>query len=221
MARFNARQRPSVTLVGAMSLDGKISTRTGDSRISSLKDLKALHKMRCSHDAVMIGVGTLLDDNPRLTVRRVKGKNPIRVIVDSTARTPSNARALSAEPPSVIVAVTSRASKARVDKLREAGVNVIYAGRSQVNLRTLLTRLHQLGIRSILLEGGGTLNWSMVSNRLVDNVNLTVAPFIIGGSQATTLVDGEGVGKIDHAITLKPISVTRQGDEIVLAYKVK
>ncbi|MGD0423505.1 MAG: 2,5-diamino-6-(ribosylamino)-4(3H)-pyrimidinone 5'-phosphate reductase [Candidatus Bathyarchaeia archaeon] len=221
MARSNASQRPSVTLVGAMSLDGKISTRTGDSRISSLKDLKILHKMRCSHDAVMIGVATLLKDNPRLTVRHVKGKNPIRIIVDSAARTPPNARILRTEPSGSIIAVTSRAPKERVRRLRQAGANVIYAGRSQVNLRTLLTRLHKLGIRSILLEGGGTLNWSMISDRLVDYIKLTVAPLIIGGSEATTLIDGEGVGRVDHAINLTPISITRQGREIVLVYKVK
>jgi len=220
MGRFN-NPRPSVTLIGAMSLDGKICTRTGDSRISSRKDLKTLHKMRCNHDAVMIGVATLLGDNPRLTVRHVKGKNPIRVIIDSKARTPPNARVLCAPPLRVIIAVTSRAPKERVDKLRQAGAKVIYAGRSQVNLRNLLTRLHQLKIKSILLEGGGTLNWSMISNKLVDNIKITVAPIIIGGSQATTLVDGDGVGKIEHAINLTPVNVTRQGEEIVLTYKVK
>jgi 2,5-diamino-6-(ribosylamino)-4(3H)-pyrimidinone 5'-phosphate reductase len=221
MAHWNTSPRPSVTLIGAMSLDGKISTRTGDSRISSLRDLKALHKMRCDHDAVMIGVGTLLRDDPRLTVRHVKGKNPIRVIVDSAARTPLNTRILRTGHPGVIVAVSSRASKSRVDRLRRAGATVIQAGRSQVNLRVLLKRLHQLGVRSILLEGGGTLNWSMISNQLVDEIKITVAPFIIGGGRATTLVDGEGVAKIDQAINLAPVSVRQQDGEITLTYKVK
>lgn len=204
-----------------MSLDGKISTRIGDSRISSQKDLKELHKMRRSHDAVMIGVDTLLEDNPRLTVRHVKGKNPIRIIVDSVARTPPNARTLRIEPGSVIIAVTRRAPKERIDKLRQTGASVICDGASQVNLKKLLTQLYQSGIRSLLLEGGGTLNWSMISNRLVDEVKLTIAPFIIGGSQATTLVDGEGVDGIDHAINLTPLSIMRQGQEVVLTYKVK
>ena len=119
------------------------------------------------------------------------------------------------------MAVSSHASKERVDRLRQAGANVIPVGRNKVNLRTLLTHLHQLGIRSILLEGGGTLNWSMVSNQLVDNIKLTVAPFIIGGSQATTLVDGDGVSKINRAIKFTPVSVRRQGEEIVLSYRVK
>ena len=220
MARLN-NQRPSVTLAGAMSLDGKIATRTGDSGISSPRDLRALHKVRSTHDAVMIGVRTLLHDDPCLTVRHVKGKSPIRIIVDSAARTPPNARIFRPGSPRVIVAVSSHASKGRVDRLRQAGANVIPAGRNKVNLRTLLTHLHQLGIRSILLEGGGTLNWSMVSNQLVDNIKLTVAPFIIGGSQATTLVDGDGVSKINRAIKFTPVSVRRQGEEIVLSYRVK
>jgi len=221
MVRLNTNPRPSVTLAGAMSLDGKISTRTGDSRISSLRDLRGLHKARRNHDAVMIGVGTLLHDNPRLTVRHVRGKNPIRIIVDSAARTPPNAHIFETGSPEVIVAVSNHASKERVNRLRRAGATVIMAGRYKVNLKTLLTRLRKLGIRSVLLEGGGTLNWSMISNHLVDKINLTVAPFIIGGNQATTLVDGEGVSTTDRALSFTPVSIKRQGEEIVLTYRVK
>jgi 2,5-diamino-6-(ribosylamino)-4(3H)-pyrimidinone 5'-phosphate reductase len=221
MARSTTSQRPSVTLVGAMSIDGKISTRTGESQISSPRDLRRLHQERSRHSAVMIGVGTLLHDNPLLTVRHIKGKSPIRIIVDSSAKTPPNARIFSAGSPPVIVAVTSRASKRRVEGLRQVGANIIQAGTKQVNLRILLTRLHQLGIKSILLEGGGTLNWSMLSNQLVDHVKLTVAPFMVGGSKATTLVDGKGFAKIDQAISFIPVSVKRQNEEIVITYKAK
>lgn len=221
MAPLRTNKRPLVTLIGAMSLDGKISTRTGESRISSWRDLRALHLMRSRHDAVMIGVGTLLHDNPLLTVRHVKGKSPIRIIVDSSARTPPSSRIFSKGGPPVIVAVTKRASKERVERLRQVGANVLLVGRDNVNLRTLLVRLHRLGIKRILLEGGGQMNWSMISNRLVDDIKLTVAPIIIGGSRATTLVDGEGVAKIEHAIKLIPVSARRQGKEIVLGYKVK
>ena len=221
MARSKTNRRPSVMLVGAMSLDGKISTRTGESQISSLRDLRRLHQERGRHSAVMIGVGTLIHDNPRLTVRHVKGKSPIRIIVDSTAKTSPNARVFSAGRSPVILAVTSRASKKRVERLREAGAYIIQAGKYEVNLRTLMGRLHQLGITSLLLEGGGELNWSMISNRLVDEVKLTVAPFIVGGRKATTLVDGEGFAKVDHATRLIPVSVKRQNEEVVLTYKVK
>ena len=204
-----------------MSLDGKISTRTGDSRISSRRDLRALHLMRSRHDAVMIGIGTLLQDNPLLTVRYVKGKSPIRIIVDSSARTPPSARIFSKRGPAVIVAVTKRAPKDHVKRLRQLGANVLLVGRNHINLITLLARLHRLGIKRILLEGGGRMNWSMVSNGLVDEIKITVAPIIIGGRQATTLVDGEGVSKIEDAIRLTPVSARRNGREIVLGYKVK
>ena len=119
------------------------------------------------------------------------------------------------------MAVSSHASKERVDRLRQAGANVIPAGRNKVNLRTLLSRLHQLGIRSVLLEGGGTLNWSMLSNRLVDDVVLTIAPFIIGGYRATTLVDGEGISKVNRAIRLTLVKSKRQNDEVVLSYRMR
>jgi len=221
MAPLRSNKRPFVTLIGAMSLDGKISTRTGDSRISSRRDLRALHLMRSRYDAVMIGVGTLLQDNPLLTVRHVKGRSPIRIIVDSSARTPPNSRIFSKGGTPVIVAVTERASEKRVKRLLQSGANVLHVGRDHVNLRTLLARLHRLGIKRILLEGGGQMNWSMISDGLVDEIMLTVAPIIVGGSRATTLVDGEGVAKIEHAIRLIPVSTRRSGKEIVLGYKVK
>jgi len=221
MVRSSLNLRPTVTLLGSMTLDGKIATRTGDSKISSLTDLKALHLIRSRNDALMIGIGTLLRDNPRLTVRLVKGRSPVRIIVDGSARTPPNSLIFLDRDASVIVAVTKRASKKRVDRLRQAGATVIRTGNDQVNLRALLTRLHFLGIRRILLEGGGKLNWSMISNGLVDNVRITIAPIIIGGKRATTLVDGEGVAKISHGIKLMPVSMRRQGKEIVISYKVK
>ena len=218
-SRINAL--PYVTLVGAMSVDGKISTRTGDSAISSSEDLKSLHRLRSRHDAVMIGVGTLIHDNPILTVRHVRGKSPIRVIVDDSAQTPPPSRMLIDHGPPVIVATARRAPRERVQKLRQAGATVLQLGRDHVSLRTLLIHLHHLGIRRILLEGGGKMNWSMISNRLVDTIKLTVPPIIIGGTCATTLVDGEGVAKINQAIRLTLLSTRRHGKDLVLSYKVK
>jgi riboflavin-specific deaminase-like protein len=123
--------------------------------------------------------------------------------------------------PPVIVATARRAPRERVQKLRQAGATVLQLGRDHVSLRTLLIHLHQLGIKRILLEGGGKMNWSMISNRLVDTIKLTVAPIIIGGTCATTLVDGEGVAKINQAISLTALNMRRHGNELVLSYKVK
>ena len=219
MALLRSKKRPFVTLVGAMTLDGKISSRTGDSRISSREDLKTLHRLRSRNDAIMIGIGTLIQDDPRLTVRLVKGRNPIRVIVDRSARTPANSRIFK-KGPAVIIAVTKNAPRQRVETLKRAGARILRAGNSQINLLTLLTRLYRLGIKRILLEGGGNLNWSMISNGLVDNITVTVAPIIIGGSHATTLVEGDGVSKVNQAINLILTEARKQSNEIVLTYKV-
>jgi 2,5-diamino-6-(ribosylamino)-4(3H)-pyrimidinone 5'-phosphate reductase len=219
MALLRSKKRPFVTLVGAMTLDGKISSRTGDSRISSREDLKTLLRLRSRNDAIMIGIGTLIQDDPRLTVRLVKGRNPIRVIVDRSARTPANSRIFK-KGPAVIIAVTKNAPRQRVETLKRAGARILRAGNSQINLLTLLTRLYRLGIKRILLEGGGNLNWSMISNGLVDNITVTVAPIIIGGSHATTLVEGDGVSKVNQAINLILTEARRQRNEIVLTYKV-
>jgi 2,5-diamino-6-(ribosylamino)-4(3H)-pyrimidinone 5'-phosphate reductase len=203
-----------------MTLDGKIATRTRDSPISSLKDLKVLHRLRSINDAVMIGVGTLIHDDPCLTVRLIRGPSPIRVIVDGSARTPVHSR-IFGEGPQVIVAVTKQASKEGVGRLKRAGAQVIRVGSTHVDLKSLLFHLHSLGIKRVLLEGGGTLNWSMISEGLVDRIAVTVAPIIIGGRQATTLVDGEGVDKVAHAISLTLTMARRRSDEVILTYNVR
>jgi 2,5-diamino-6-(ribosylamino)-4(3H)-pyrimidinone 5'-phosphate reductase len=204
----------------AMTLDGKIATKSGDSNISTAADLNQLHRLRARVDAVMIGSDTQLSDNPLLTVRRVKDKNPIRIVVDSLAKTPSNSRVLSAEG-NTIIAVSRRATESRVKKLELAGAKVICCGTDHVNLKTLLRKLQGLGIRSILLEGGGGLNWYMLANDLVDELRITIAPFLVGGERAKTLVEGIGVGKMGEAIKLSLRSMMRNGNELVLAYKVE
>jgi len=222
MAKFRhpkPRQRPRVLMNAAMTLDGKIATKSGDSKISSATDLNQLHRLRAEVDAVMIGSGTQLTDNPLLTVRRVRGRNPIRIIVDSLARTPPKSRALSAEG-CTIIAISKKAPERRVNKLERAGAKIIYCGKKHVDLNTLLSKLVGLGIQSILLEGGGGLNWHMLANNLVDELRITIAPFLIGGETAKTLVEGVGVRTMREAIKLSLRSMRQNGNELVLAYKV-
>lgn len=214
------QKRPYVILAAAMTLDGKIASTSGDSKISSPHDLKELHRLRSHADAVMIGIGTELIDNPSLTVRMIKGRNPTRIVVDSSARTPLNSRILVGGHP-VIIATSKKASPTKVKKLRQAGAEVIYCGRDKVNLKELLHRLRSTGIKTILLEGGGRLNWSMLRSSLVDEVRVTVAPLILGGRQATTLVEGPGIATTKNAIKLAGIKCQRTKDEIVLNYKVR
>jgi len=215
------KARPEVILVAAMSLDGKIATRSGDSRISSKIDLRTLHKLRSQSDAVMIGIRTELIDNPLLTVRYVKGKSPIRVIVDSSARTPLKAKILRTDPSSVFIAISRKASTPKVVGLQRAGARIIHCGQSKINLKMLLRTLYRQGIRRIILEGGGILNWSMLREGLVDDVHVTISPMLIGGDRATTLVEGIGMPTISKSFQLQLLRVRRRGNEITLEYKVK
>ena len=172
LSRVKARARPFVILNAAMSLDGKIATSTGDSKLSSPEDLKRVHILRASVDGIMVGEKTLQVDDPRLTVKLARGRNPQRVIVDSLARTPLRARVVqTARETPTLIAVTTRAPRQRVIGLEKAGVTVLKCGNSRlVSLTLLLRKLRARGMRSILVEGGGTLNWSMVSEGLVDEV---------------------------------------------------
>lgn len=212
--------RPHVILNAAMTLDGKIATRAGDSAISSPVDLVRVHELRREVDGIMVGINTVLRDDPRLTVHRVPslGKTPTRVVVDSTARTPLNAR-LFGEEGRTIVAVSERAEEARLDALR-AKAQVIVCGREMVDLKGLMERLHALGMRTLLLEGGGNLNWSMLSQGLVDEVRVAIASRIVGGRETITLVEGEGHELVEEGIKLELVRYYPLGEDLVLEYRV-
>jgi len=203
-----------------MTLDGKIATIAGDSRISCEEDLDRVHKLRASVDAVMVGVGTVLADNPSLTVRRTRGKSPTRVVIDSFAKTPPSAKVLDNLAPTVI-ASTKSASKRRLQKLREAGAKIVVAGEKEVNLHRLLKELRSAGVRKLLLEGGSTLNWSMLKEGLVDEVQVAVAPRIVGGAAAKTLVGGAGFSEIRRGVWLELKRVKKVGKCLLLTYRVK
>ena len=212
--------RPYVILNAAMTLDGKIATVAGDSMISCGADLDRIHRLRAKVDAVMIGVGTVLADNPSLTVRRTRGKNPVRVIVDSEARTPLIAKVLDGSA-RTIIAVTNRAPKRRVKGLLKTGTQVMACGSEKVCLPKLLEKLHARGVRKILLEGGSTLNWSMLKQGLVDEVRIAIAPRIVGGTTARTLVGGNGFARVSKSVKLKLSSMKRVGEDLLLTYMVK
>lgn len=203
-----------------MSLDGKIATLRGNSKLSSSEDLRRVHRLRASVDAIMVGLGTLLGDDPKLTVKLARVANPMRVIVDSKARTPLNAYVVkTASQTPTIIGVTSRASTRKVRALQKAGVTVVTCGSaSRVSLPLLLRRLWDRGVRRMLLEGGGTLNWSMLSEGLVDEVSVAISPRILGGAGSVTLADGVGVERVEDALRLRLVSTKAYGSDIVLRY---
>ncbi|MGC8816512.1 MAG: 2,5-diamino-6-(ribosylamino)-4(3H)-pyrimidinone 5'-phosphate reductase [Candidatus Hadarchaeum sp.] len=211
--------RPYVILNAAMTLDGKIATAGGDSKISSAADLTRLHRLRSRMDAVMVGAGTILADNPSLTVRRVKGRNPARVVVDGRARIPHGAKILD-NSAKTIVAVSSVADAEKVERLRQAGAEVIVFEGEKIDLRRLLEELYRRGIRKLLLEGGSTLNWDMISQGLVDEIQITIAPRIVGGVEAKTLVGGTGFSRVKDGVRLKLSKVSRVGSDVLLVYQV-
>ncbi len=216
-----SRERPYVILNSAMSLDGKIATSTGESRLSSPEDLRRVHRLRASVDGIMVGVGTLLVDDPKLTVKFFRGRNPGRIIVDSNARTPPDAYVVrTASLTRTIIAVTSKAPDRRVNALKSAGATVLTCGRgSRVSLPHLLRRLRRMSIKKVLLEGGGSLNWSMLSQGLVDEISVAISPRILGGANAVTLVEGEGYGRVKDSIRLRLLEVKKYGSDLVVRYK--
>jgi len=214
--------RPYVILNAAMSLDGKIATYTGDSRMSSPADLRRVHRLRASVDGIMVGMRTLLRDDPKLTVKFARGRKPHRIIVDSNAQTPLTSYVVrTAREIPTIVAVTSRAPKTRIEILERRGVKVFVCGKgSLVSLKILLQTLRKLGIRKILLEGGGALNWSMVSNGLVDEISVAITPRILGGEEAVTLVEGKGSPRVKDGFKLKLLNTAKYGPDLIVRYKV-
>ncbi|WP_456472674.1 2,5-diamino-6-(ribosylamino)-4(3H)-pyrimidinone 5'-phosphate reductase [Methanocaldococcus sp.] len=212
--------KPYVISNVAMSLDGKLTTIGGDSRISCEEDLIRVHKIRAKVDGIMVGIGTVLKDDPRLTVHKIKAnKNPVRIVVDSKLRIPLNARVLNNEA-KTIIATTEKADEEKIKELKKRGVEVIKCGEEKVDLKKLMNILYEKGIRSILLEGGGTLNWSMFKEGLVDEVSVYIAPMIFGG-KAVTYVDGEGFKTVDDSIKLELKNFYRLGEGIVLEFLVK
>ncbi|MDI6723902.1 MAG: 2,5-diamino-6-(ribosylamino)-4(3H)-pyrimidinone 5'-phosphate reductase [Methanobacterium sp.] len=213
--------KPYVILNAAMTLDGKIATRTGSSEISGKEDLIRVHKIRKEVDAIMVGINTVLADDPRLTVHKIEAEskdNPVRIVVDSKGRVPLNFRILNDDAPTII-AVTENADSQKIKEL-EKKVTVLKCGKDRVNLKSLMKELVDRGIKTLMLEGGSTLNYSMLENGLVDEVRVCVAPMIVGGKNAKTLVDGEGIDQMSDAIKLKLKKNYFLGEDLILEYKV-
>lgn len=215
---------PFVTLKMAMSMDGKIATRTGDSKWVSSEEARAdVHQTRAASDAVMVGIGTVLRDDPRLTARNPGvARQPVRVVVDSMARTPLESRVLDLDAAPTIVAVTARAHPQRVESLRARGVEVIEAGAGgQVDLAKLMKLLGEREVASVLAEGGPTVAAALLECGIADKVVFYVAPKVVGGADAPGPVGGDGVGLMADAVGMSMDSVEVVGPDVKLtAYAV-
>ena len=208
-----------VILSAAISIDGKISTRTNDSKISSKEDSIRLHKLRSKVDAILIGKNTLLQDDPLLTVRHVKGKNPIRIILDSSGTISIKSKIIktSNEIPTIIV-VSKKITDVNLSKLKKLPVEIIVSGENSVNLKLLMKKLSTKKIKTILVEGGGTVNWEFIKNNIFNELIVTLSPYLIGGNDSISFVEGKGFAKITNSPKLKLKSIKRLKNYLVLNY---
>ena len=214
---------PFVTAKFAMSLDGKIATRSGDSKwITGEQARGYVHSLRQSADAIMVGVNTLIADDPRLTARgrgaEESIKAPMRVIVDSHGRTPLTSQALR-EPGKTLVATAWPVEPPKLRALAEAGAEVLElpAKDDLVDLEELLRALGEREITSILVEGGGTLLGSLFDRGLVDKVIAFISPLVIGGREAKTAVGGVGVSHVAQGLRLTRVRVEQFGEDIMVS----
>jgi len=212
-------EKPDVILNAAMTVDGKITSISDDSDISCSRDLDRVHELRDEVDAIMVGIGTVLADDPKLTVRRVEGENPLRVVVDSDGRVPLDASVLDGSAPSLIAA-SQNISDASVGELDSKDVEILTVGEDKVDLGGLLKELKDKGIERILLEGGSRINWGMFQAGLVDEVRLFVKSCVLGGSGAKSLVEGIGFKEVSKGVSLELLRTRRIGDGLLLSYKV-
>jgi len=231
-----------IILNAATSIDGKIATVNGDTKISSVLDLKRVHGLRRETDVILVGISTVINDDPLLTIRygmNKKGtKNPIRIIIDSKARIPLHSKIVkTANQIETRLVVTSKAPSKNLKKLEERGLKIIVLdqgtkedrenrenkrkdNREKVDLKKLFNQLEKEGISNVLVEGGGEINWSIIKDNLFDEMIITISPLIIGGKRAISLVGGEGYKTINESVKIKLSRIQKKSNgEIILYYK--
>lgn len=221
-AKFIRTGRPYVTLKSALSLDGRIATRTGDSKwISGPESREWVHAMRSKVDAVLVGAGTVLADNPQLTARPKKGKgrHPARVILDGSGRIPYSAQVFkNGTSQRIIYATGSCLKPSREKRLTKLGVEVLSLKEKNglLDIRQLLKKLGERELTSVLIEGGAEINAEALRAGVVDKIVFFIAPMIIGGRSAKGVVGGDGIDKIRRACKIKKLTVTRMGNDLML-----
>ncbi len=223
----NHPHRPFVLYKTAMTLDGKLATRTGQSRwITGERARELVHVWRSEMDAVVVGVNTVLLDDPLLTSRLATGRTPVKVVFDSVARTPPTARLFESDAqgvaPNVVVYTTEKASEARVRLLKDAGATVLTlpTRRERTDVGAALQDLKNRRVGSLLLEGGGTLAWAFFEARAVDRVAWFIGPKLLGGGGSSPL-GGLGVAGMAEAITLVDMQTEQLDDDLLITGRVR
>jgi len=218
------KRRPFVVLKAAMSLDGKIAAPSGESKwITEEAARSDVQLLRNRYSAIMVGVETVIKDDPELTCRMEGGRNPLRIILDSSLRIPPGSKVLTDQKTNrTMIVCTERASRSKADRLKALDTELLYcrSKNNRIDLEDLMEKLGSLSIDSILLEGGATVNDSAFSQEIVDKIILYVAPKIIGGERSKTIVGGHGIDSLDQAYPLYIESMERVGEDLkITAYR--
>ncbi|MEA3356520.1 MAG: bifunctional diaminohydroxyphosphoribosylaminopyrimidine deaminase/5-amino-6-(5-phosphoribosylamino)uracil reductase RibD [Candidatus Bipolaricaulota bacterium] len=215
--RFITGDRPFVQLKLAESLDGKIATHSGDSRwISSTASRREVHRLRRRFSSVLVGVNTVLADDPRLTVRHVAGPDPLRLVLDRNGDIPIGARLLHGRGRTIVVTAAMPMEKEQAIIGLGKDVWRMPSEAEWIDLCRLLTRLKEKGIDSVLIEGGGETAEAFLRAGLVDKVSFFIAPIIIGGRTAVPAIGGQGIDRIHDAIQLQEVKIKGIGDDLMV-----
>jgi len=221
-AKYATTGLPFVLLKMAMTADGKIATRTGDGKwISSPDTLKLAHELRVRYAAVLVGIGTVFADDPQLTARHIKGRDPIRIVLDSQGKINPDAKILHLESPSPTVIVTCSMTEQHEAQLKAHSNNIEIwqlpkTPTGQVDLRELLTKLGEREIDSLFIEGGSEVAGAFLDAQLIDKVRFIIGPKLIGGRQAPSPIGGEGIAVMSDAIPLREFSHEMCGPDLVI-----
>lgn len=218
--KYITTKLPFCIMKTAMTLDGKIASYTGDSKwITNEASRNFVHKLRNKVSGIMVGIGTILADNPFLTTRLENGSDAARIIIDSSAKIPLDANVLTLKSKAkTIIATTAQADEKKLKALEAIGADIIVTPlkEGKVNLSYLMKKLGENKIDSILLEGGSTLNYSALDEGIIDKVYTFISPKFIGGSMAKTPIGGQGIPLVKDAIKLKDISIHRFQEDIMI-----
>jgi diaminohydroxyphosphoribosylaminopyrimidine deaminase/5-amino-6-(5-phosphoribosylamino)uracil reductase len=217
--KYIVEKKPFVIMKAASSLDGKIATRTGASKwITGEISRRFVHRLRNEVDAVLVGIGTVLKDDPMLTTRIKGGRDPHRILLDSRLRVSERARIFDGSPSRVIVATTRKGSKEKMERLRKRGIQVFAFGskRGRVDLKDCLKKLAELGIMTLLVEGGSQVNGSFFEEGAVDKFYFFFAPRWIGDAKAPGIFGGRGIEDLKEAVRLEEVRLKRMGEDFLL-----
>ncbi|MDI7258945.1 MAG: bifunctional diaminohydroxyphosphoribosylaminopyrimidine deaminase/5-amino-6-(5-phosphoribosylamino)uracil reductase RibD [Thermodesulfobacteriota bacterium] len=217
--KYILKKEPFVMMKIASTLDGKIATQRGESKwITGEASRRFVHRLRDQVDGLLVGIGTILKDDPMLTARIRGGRDPYRIVLDSRLRIPEGARVVVTSPAKTIIATTELAPVERREALEKNGVRVLILDSTQerVNLRSLLSKLGEMEMMSLLIEGGSEVNGSFLDQGLIDKIFLFLSPKLMGDCQSPGIFKGRGAATLEEACSLNRLSVKRIGEDILV-----